>query len=312
MGGDAGLSGGGESLSLSISNYGPAITTTTISAKSVQELVEGRSYVEAGSDIEVIERRGIKEFFQNLGHKIKEGFQKVGEKFREAGQKIKEGFQKAGDKLKEVGHKIKEGFQTAGKKIKEGFQKAGDKLKEVGHKIKEGFQKAGTKIKEGFQKAGKWIKETGAKVAKFGLKVISTVAAVAAHIVRFIPVVGQAASMAMKGVSFGLDKASEAIHANLGKDLEARMHVMDIVKDPIGHLIKEAAKHVAKHIPAVANKFRPQHGPFTPPPPPRHTSPPPHQAIQHIQHPHAPHVIHFQQPHHVPSGPPHHANPSHH
>lgn len=219
-------------------------------------VLQPRGWVEDGSEFETIERRGIKEWFQNLGNKIKSGFQKVGDAFRHVGNKIKEGFQTAGRKIKEgfqtAGRKIKEGFQTAGTKIKEGFQTAGRKMKEgfqtAGRKIKEGFQVAGAKMKEGFQKAGKWIKETGAKVAKFGLKVVATIGAVASHVAKFIPIIGQPLSAALKVHSFAMNKASDAIHADLGSKLNKGMHVMDIIQDPLGYAVKKGAQHVMNHV----------------------------------------------------------------
>lgn len=167
-------------------------------------------------------------------------FKKIGAAFKKLGKKIKSGFQKAGKA-------IKKGFQKAGSTIKKGFQKAGSAMKK-------GFQKAGKAIKKGFQKVGHFIKTTGKKIAKGALKVIATVQAVASHVVKFIPVVGNAASTALKLSSKGLNAASDAIHANMGKKWDKASKVMDIVQDPIGSLAKAGAHKIVQH---AATKYKP-------------------------------------------------------
>ncbi|PPQ98186.1 hypothetical protein CVT26_003232 [Gymnopilus dilepis] len=207
-------------------------------------------------DVVLLQKRNIfdkiREGFQRMGNAIKHGFQKFGSMvksgFQKAGHAIKHAFQKAGSAIKhgfqKFGGMVKKGFQKAGsaikhgfEKVKQGFQKAGSAIKhgfqKFGHMVKTGFQKAGHAIKKGFQKVGNWIKTTGAKVAKFGLKVYSAVASVASKVVKFIPIIGQPLSMAMKGASMGANIASNKIHADLGK-LDKVAKGLDYVISPIG------------------------------------------------------------------------------
>ncbi|KAF8891947.1 hypothetical protein CPB84DRAFT_1748811 [Gymnopilus junonius] len=166
-------------------------------------------------------------------HKVKEGFQKFG-------HIMKKGFQKVGQGLKKFGGMVKSGFQKAGHAIKSGFQKAGHAItSKGGHAIKKGFQIAGHAIKKGFQKVGQFIKTTGAKIAKFGLKIVAAVASVAAKVIKFIPGIGTAASMGLKGLAIGASKASDKIHANLGSKLEKATHGMDYVINPMGSAAKK-------------------------------------------------------------------------
>ncbi|KAF8910461.1 hypothetical protein CPB84DRAFT_1763744 [Gymnopilus junonius] len=193
----------------------------------------------------------IKHGFQKFGGMVKHGFEKVKQGFQKAGgaikhgfQKfggmVKKGFQKAGSAIKHGLEKVKQGFQTAGRTIKHGFQK-------FGGMVKTGFQKAGKVLKKGFQKVGNWIKDTGAKVAKFGLKVYSAVTSVASKVVKFIPVIGQPLSMAMKGASMGANIASNKIHANLGK-LDKVAKGLDYVINPIGTAAKKGGTSIAANI----------------------------------------------------------------
>lgn len=88
-------------------------------------------------------------------------------------------------------------------------------------------------MKKGFQKVGHFIKTTGAKIAKFGLKLYSAVATVASKVAKFIPIIGQPLSMAMKGAAMGANIASNKIHANLGK-LDKVSKGLDYVISPLG------------------------------------------------------------------------------
>ena len=140
--------------------------------------------------------------------------------------------------LQKVGNKIKSGFQKAGSAIKKGFQKAGSA-------IKKGFQKVGSvikagaqKVKQGFVTAGKAIKKFAPMVAKFGLKVISAAQSVAARVVKYIPVIGKPASELLKLESKGLNKASDAIHADLPSQLKKGSEILDDIRDPFGEYLR--------------------------------------------------------------------------
>ncbi|PPQ95678.1 hypothetical protein CVT26_008328 [Gymnopilus dilepis] len=174
----------------------------------------------------------VKEGFQKFGHIVKKGFQKVGQGLKKFGGMVKKGFQKVGSGLKKFGGMVKKGFQKAGHAIKKGFQVAG-------HAIKKGFQVAGHAIKKGFQKVGHFLKTTGAKIAKFGLKIVAAAASVAAKVVKFIPGIGTAASMGLKGLAMGANTASNKIHANLGSKLDKVSHGMDYVINPLGSAAKK-------------------------------------------------------------------------
>ncbi|KAF8172889.1 hypothetical protein BJ912DRAFT_992994 [Pholiota molesta] len=138
-----------------------------------------------------------------------------------------------GQKLREWGAGVKKHFQNIGHKIKEGFQK-------FGQKVKAGFQKFGQKVKVGFQKVGKWFKTTGAKIAKFGLKVISTLGKVASKVVGFVlPGAGKVIGKGLEAASYGLDKASAAIHVSLGAKLDKGMKVMDKVDKYVGYVPRD-------------------------------------------------------------------------
>lgn len=176
----------------------------------------------------------IKQGIQHAGHKIKQAFHKVGKAFKHVGNKIKQGFQHVGNKIKHAFHKVKQAFHHAGQKIKQGFQHAGKKIKEGFQKVGHALKHAGHKIKEGFVKAGHWIKENGAKVAKFGLKVISTVASVASKVAKFIPGIGKPISTALDIGSKLTNLASKHIHADLPDNLKKHMDNMDKVQNPIG------------------------------------------------------------------------------
>lgn len=142
--------------------------------------------------------------------------------------------------------KIKHAFQKLGQGIKHVAQKIGSGIKHAAETVAHGVVHAAKAVAHGVttaaKKVGHFVKTTGAKIAKFGLKVIATAQAVAAHVVRFIPVVGTAASAALKASSTGLNAASDAIHVSLGKKLDKGMKVMNIIQDPIG-----AAAHAAAH-----------------------------------------------------------------
>jgi hypothetical protein len=70
----------------------------------------------------------LKERFQKAGEKIKAGFEKAGVKFKEAGDKIKEGFVDLGEKFKALGKKIQEFVNKAVKKVREKIDAFGDKV----------------------------------------------------------------------------------------------------------------------------------------------------------------------------------------
>jgi hypothetical protein len=141
--------------------------------------------------------------------------------------------------------KIKHAFQKAGHAIKKGFQKAG-------HAIKSGFQKVGKVLKKGFQKVGTFIKKTGAKIAKFALKVVAAGASVLSKALKFIPGVGTALGMAVKGVAMGANAASNKIHASLGSKLDKVSKGLDYVISPVGSAAKTASKG-SKAASTVAN-----------------------------------------------------------
>lgn len=77
------------------------------------------------------------------------------------------------------------------------------------------------------------MKHNGGKIAKFGLKVMSTAASVGSKVAKFIPGVGKPISTALKVESKLEDMASNAIHADLGSQLNQGMSVMDKIQHPI-------------------------------------------------------------------------------
>jgi hypothetical protein len=117
-------------------------------------------------------------------------------------------------------------------------------------KIKDGFKKAGRAIKKGFQKVGTFIKKTGAKIAKFGLKLVAAAASVASKALKFIPGVGTALGMAVKGVAMGANAASNKIHANLGK-LGKVTKGLDYVINPLGSLAKGKGGKAGKALSSI-------------------------------------------------------------
>jgi hypothetical protein len=188
-------------------------------------------YTKRDYDLSVFEERDFEELEYtkrddsdvHMLYRRRSIFTKIRDAFRKAGRAIKKGFQKVGAGLKKAGHAIKSGFQKAG------------------HAMKAGFQKAGKALKKGFQKVGKFIKTTGAKIAKFGLKLVAAAASVASKVLKFIPGVGTALSMAVKGVAIGANAASNKIHANLGK-LGKVDKGLDYVISPMGSAAKAAGK----------------------------------------------------------------------
>lgn len=78
------------------------------------------------------------------------------------------------------------------------------------------------------------MKTTGAKIAKFGLKVISTVQSVASKVAKFIPGIGKPISAALNGASKVSNLASNKIHVSLGKKLDKGMKIMDKIRNPVG------------------------------------------------------------------------------
>ncbi|KDR66923.1 hypothetical protein GALMADRAFT_232317 [Galerina marginata CBS 339.88] len=125
------------------------------------------------------------------------------------------------------------------------FTKIKNAFKKVGSGIKKGFQKVGSGLKTGFKKVGGFIKKTVAKVAKVYLKVAAAVATVAAKVVKFIPGVGNGISLALKGYAYGANKASDKIHANIGK-LSKFTNGLNYVINPMGSVGKAAGKHGGK------------------------------------------------------------------
>ncbi|KAF8882923.1 hypothetical protein CPB84DRAFT_196725 [Gymnopilus junonius] len=132
--------------------------------------------------------------------------------------------------FKKIGHAFKHAFHA----VKTGFQKAG-------HAIAHVAKKAATGVVHAAKKVGHFVKTTGAKVAKFGLKVVAAAASVASKVVKFIPGVGTAAGMALKGVAVGANKASDKIHANLGKLGKVDKGLNNVI-NPLGSAVKHMGK----------------------------------------------------------------------
>jgi TctA family transporter len=78
-----------------------------------------------------------------------------------------------------------------------------------------------------------FVKKNGAKIAKFGLEVVSTASSVASKFAKFIPVVGSAVSTALNVESKVTGIASNAIHADLGSQLDKGMQIMDKIQHPV-------------------------------------------------------------------------------
>ena len=77
------------------------------------------------------------------------------------------------------------------------------------------------------KKVGTFIKHTAAKVAKFGLKVISTVTKAVGKVVSFIPGVGKPIGQALEGVSKVTGLVSDKIHAKLSPGLQKAVNGMN-------------------------------------------------------------------------------------
>ena len=86
------------------------------------------------------------------------------------------------------------------------------------------------------------MKKTGAQIAKFGLKVVQTVATAASKVLsKFGPT--QSIGKAIGGFAKGAGAASDAIKANfsgkIGKRLEKGMHAMNKINDKIPRDLSE-------------------------------------------------------------------------
>jgi len=182
----------------------------------------------------------IKSGFQKMGNGIKSGFQKMASGIKNVAQKVGSGIknvaQKVGNGIKSVAQKVGSGIKSVAQKVGSGIksvaQKVGNGIKNVAQKVGNGVKTAVKVVGNGLKTAGKWVKENGAKIAKAGLKIISTVGSVVGRVASFIPGVGKVVSKGLKYASAGLDKASDAIHANLGGFGKA-MNVMDKIEHPL-------------------------------------------------------------------------------
>ncbi|PPQ73250.1 hypothetical protein CVT26_015060 [Gymnopilus dilepis] len=161
----------------------------------------------------ILEKRSI---FSKIGHAFKKAFHKVGSAFKKAGHAIAHVAKKVGHGIAHVAKKVGHGIAKVAKKVGHGVVTA---AKKVGH----------------------FVKTTGKKIAKFGLKVAAAAASVAGRVVRFIPGVGTAAGMALKGIAAGASKASDKIHANLGR-LGRVDHALNNVINPLGSAVKHMGK----------------------------------------------------------------------
>jgi gas vesicle protein len=173
-------------------------------------------------------------------NKIKSGFKKMGNAVKGAVQKVGNGVKKVANGVKHVAQKVGGGVKNAVKKV-------GNGVKNVVHKVGNGVKKVAQKVGNGVKAAGKWVKANGAKIAKGGLKVLSTVTSVAGRVANFVPIPGlnKAASKALKYASFGLDKGSDAIHADLGK-FGSAMKVMDKIQHPFSGVAGAVMEAVLK------------------------------------------------------------------
>ncbi|KJA15299.1 hypothetical protein HYPSUDRAFT_220112 [Hypholoma sublateritium FD-334 SS-4] len=116
----------------------------------------------------------------------------------------------------------------------------------LGTRIKEGikhvFHRIGEGVKTAVQKVGHFVHTTGAKIAKVGLKIWSTATKALSKVAQFIPVIGKPLSKAMDAAGTIENKASNAIHANLGKGLNKAMHRMDKGQKVMGYIPREFAE----------------------------------------------------------------------
>jgi len=136
--------------------------------------------------------------------------------------------------------KMKHAFHHAFNKIKQGVQKAANKIKQTGKTVGKGLQKA-----------GHYLKEKGAKIGKFGLKLLAAAASAAGRVVKFIPGIGTAVSMSLKGIAMGANIASDKIHAHLGGALGKIAGGLDYVISPMG----TASKKLGGGAAVAANLF---------------------------------------------------------
>ena len=89
-------------------------------------------------------------------------------------------------------------------------------------------------MKQGFETAGRFIKKYGPTGAKFGLKIISAVQSVAARVVKYVPVVVLLNLQGSETGVQGLNKASDAIHAELSPQLKKGSEILDDIRHPFG------------------------------------------------------------------------------
>ena len=115
--------------------------------------------------------------------------------------------------------RLKHGFGHAFSKIKKGVSKIKHVAKAIGRGIK---------------KAGHYIKHNAAKFGKFGLKVVAAAASVAGRVAKFVPGIGTAVSLGLKGVAMGANFASNHIHARLGGVLGRISGGLNYVESPLG------------------------------------------------------------------------------
>ena len=117
------------------------------------------------------------------------------------------------------------------------FSKLKHKLKHAFNKVKKGVSKikhVAKAVGSGIKKAGRYIKHNAAKIGKLGLKMVAAAASAAGRVAKFIPGIGTAVSMGLKGFAMGANIASDQIHAHLGGVLGKISGGLDYVVSPMG------------------------------------------------------------------------------
>ncbi|PPQ73261.1 hypothetical protein CVT26_015219 [Gymnopilus dilepis] len=179
-------------------------------------------------------------------------FDKIRHAFSHAFNKVKSTFKKAATAIKSVArkvtHVVQHAVQKVTNKVRGGFVGMGNKMKggfvNMGNKMNQGFQK----VRQAAGKVGTFFKQNGLKIAKIGLKFIAAGATAAGKLVKFIPGVGQAVGMALKGVAMGANIGADKIHANLGGTLGKISNGLDYVISPLGSVAKKVGVPGAKDI----------------------------------------------------------------
>jgi hypothetical protein len=187
----------------------------------------------------------IKGGFQKAGNAIKNVAKKVGNGAKNVAQKVGNGVKnvakKVGGGIKNVVNKVGNGVKNVANGVKKVAQKVGNDVKNVANKVGNGVKNIGNGVKNaakavgnGVKTAGKWVKANGAKIAKGGLKVLATVGSVASRVANLVPIpgVGKLMSKGLGYASKGLDKASNAIKADMGAFGKASS-VMDKIQNPL-------------------------------------------------------------------------------